>query len=189
MTNRITITSDSVNTMPAIAMTTMLYRGVASVQTNTMPDSTTSVNMSISRLKKRGIAERSDDVLASTSMMSPLSTSPPRLQASETQHAEHGSAHRVQAEAPTQAAHQMRAAPPSANRTPNGKRRPHSFRKRKTKGFYPRIPNSLRNSTRAATIRNPPKMKRSTRSGTYLTNRAPTTAPGMEPIATLRPTT
>ena len=78
ITSRMTITSDNVNTTPAIAMTTMLYCGVASVHTSTMPESTTSVNMSISRLKKRGIAERSDVVLASTSMMPPFASDLPR---------------------------------------------------------------------------------------------------------------
>ena len=51
----------------------------------------------------------------------------------------------------------------------------------------PSTPTSFSTSTTAATIRKPPKTKRSVRSGTSRTRRAPMTAPGMEPTATAMP--
>ena len=54
MSNRMTMTSENVKTMPAAIMMAMLRNGVKIDQMSTSPDMTASVNMAISSVKNRG---------------------------------------------------------------------------------------------------------------------------------------
>ena len=142
MSSRMTMTSERVNTMPATMSTAMLRYGDTEDQMSTRPDSTATVNMNISSVKKRGRAVFSVVSCCTCCKANLL----------------------VVAEGTILPASGVQCTPVCQS-----------------------TPTSFSTSTTAATMRNPPKMKRSVRSGTSRTRRAPITAPGMEPTATAMP--